>query len=64
MSGEEVNGGMGAVPWTVCEMWGEGAEGGPALTLAPKCRAFSCWSRGERVVGEVGKGGLLKRKSE
>lgn len=59
MSDEELNGCMEAVP---CEMWGEGAEGGPALTLAPKCRAFSGWSRGEPVVGEVGKGDLLKRK--
>jgi hypothetical protein len=38
-------------------MWGEAAGAEPALTLAPKCKAFSCRSRGEPDVGEVGKEG-------
>ncbi len=43
-------------------MWGEATGAEPALTLAPKCKGFSCWSRGEPDVGEVGKDGLLKRR--
>lgn len=43
-------------------MWGDAAGGaGPALTLAPKCKEFSCRSRGELDVDEVEKDGLLKR---
>lgn len=57
MSGEELNGCMGAVHWVPCAMCGEAAGAAPALTLAPKCRAFSCSSGGERDGGEAGKEG-------
>ena len=51
MSDGELNGCMeaAAAATAPCEIWGEAV--GP---LAPKCRAFSCSSRGERDVGEVG----------
>lgn len=60
MSGEELNDGgcMGAEHRVPCAMWVEAVAGAaPALTPAPKCRAFSCCCRsgGVRDGGEAGK---------
>lgn len=63
ISGEEVNGCMGAPR----DWWGEVAGAEPALTLALKGKELSRGSHGEPEVGEAGKlleDGLCERDAE